>query len=392
MMRLESTHQHVPAPEAPHVLFLIDELCTLGGAERALLRTLRLLPKDRFRCSLATFRINPSLEALHRLPCDLHVFPLRRTYDVNALRMALRLRNLIRHEKVKIVHTFFETSDLWGGPIAKLSGCAALVSNRRDMGILRLSKHQFAYRVMNPLFDHVLTVSEEVRSYCIQHDRLNPEKVTTLYTGIEMENVLAADGTNGLRVTLGVADDSPLIITVANIRRVKGLDTLLRAAAAVRQEFPRAVFLLVGGISESPHYQELQDLAASLGLKENVRFLGARDDVISLLKISDVFCLPSRSEGFSNALLEAMARGLPCVATRVGGNAEAVEEGRNGFLVPHEDPDALADRILTLLRQPSLAKQMGQVGRQIVEAKFTADAMIARLVELYDSLLDRKRS
>jgi glycosyltransferase involved in cell wall biosynthesis len=103
--------------------------------------------------------------------------------------------------------------------------------------------------------------------------------------------------------------------------------------------------------------------------------------------MSDVFCLPSRSEGFSNALLEAMACALPCVATRVGGNAEAIEDGVSGFLVAPQDPDLIADRLLRLLRQPEAGRHMGQAARQRVEEKFTVEAMMANLTAVYDGLL-----
>ncbi len=370
------------------VLFLIDELCSLGGAEGALLRTVRLLPPDRYQCLVATFRVNPKLEILGEFPCPLHVFPLRKTYDWNALRTALRLRRLIRSENVAIVHSFFETSDLWGGPVAKLSGCRVLVSSRRDMGILRSPKHRFAYRVLSPLFDQVQTVSEEVRRFSILEDGLDPGKVVTLYNGIDVERIAAANGTERLRASLDLGGASPLVVTVGGIRRVKGMDIFIRAAALVCKEFPRAAFLVAGEVREPEHFQELQRLARELGVASNVRFLGACGEVFSLLKMCDVFCLTSRSEGFSNALLEAMACGLPCIATRVGGNGEALEEGRSGFLTPSESPQIVAERILTLLRQPALARDMGRAARETVAARFTDRVMIEELVKLYDRLLD----
>jgi len=372
-------------PEPVHVLFIIDELCTLGGAERTLLRLIRLLPPEKYRASLVTFRLDP--EVFHDLPCPLHFLPLRRTYDANAAKMGLKLRKLIRSEKVAIAHTFFESSDLWAGPIARLSGVPILISSRRDLGILRASKHRLAYRFVNHLFDRVLAVSQEVRNYCIAEDGLPPEKVLTLYNGIELDQIAFRDSAAMSRASLGCAEASHLIITAANIRRVKGLDVLLRAAAIVQREFPRAIFLIVGGILEPEYARELEELTRSLALSDTVKFLGARKDVMPLLAISDVFCLPSRSEGFSNALVEAMASGLPCVATRVGGNAEALADGESGFIVDSDDPQALAERILILLRDPELRRRMGQRGKETVESRFSAQSMITQLVGVYDELL-----
>src|SRR5205823_11484112 len=136
---------------------------------------------------------------------------------------------LIRSQGVVVVHTFFETSDLWSSVVAKMSGCPILISSRRDMGILRSAKHQLTYRLINSLFDRVLTVSEEVRSFCIEREGLEPGKVVTLYNGLELEQVSASNGMESLRDSLGLQCASHLVTTVAHVRRVKGLDTLIQA-------------------------------------------------------------------------------------------------------------------------------------------------------------------
>jgi len=381
-----------PPADLPHVLFLIDQLCEMGGAERIVLNTIRLLPKDRFRCSLITFKVDPQLPIFADFPCPYQVFPVERTYGFNGIKVAWKLREFIRRENVSIVHTFFETSDLWGGFISRTAGNVSLVSSRRDMGILRLRKHDIAYRLMNPWFDLVTTVSEEVRRFCIQKDNLPPSKVQTLYNGLEFNKVDASDVGEDLRLSLGLKPGSQLIATVGHIRRVKGFDVLIEAAAKVIPEFPTALFLIIGRNSESEHFQELQALVTKHGMGANVRFFGETESIYSLLKASDVFVLPSRSEGFSNALIEAMACRLPCVATRVGGNGEAIEEARSGYLVENEDAAGMADRILRLLRNPVLAKEMGKAGRKIVEAKFTAEVMMQQLVGHYDRLLAARRN
>ena len=153
--------------DAPHVLFIIDELCEIGGAERVLLQTVRLLRQRNYNCSVITFKIQPNLEETQQIDFPLYVFPLGRTYNWNALRVALQIRRIIREQKVSIVHTFFETSDIWGSIVAKLSGVPVLISSRRDMGILRSRKHFMAYKFTGLLYDAVLTVAPQVRDYCI---------------------------------------------------------------------------------------------------------------------------------------------------------------------------------------------------------------------------------
>lgn len=378
----------VPAPV--HVLFIIDELCELGGAERILLKMVRLLPKDLFRCSVVTFRIREDLAELKDIGCPLHVFPLKKTYDWNALKTAVRLRTLIRREKVSIVHTFFETSDLWAGMVARLSGRPVLISSRRDLGILRSAKHRFAYKAMARFYDKVLAVSPQVREFCIRTDGLSPSRVETLMNGLELDAVAKPQSRAVIRWQNAIADNVPVIATVANIRRVKGLDVLVQAAKLVCPKYPKAIFMVIGRELEEEYCRDLERMISEAGLDPNFRFMGGREDVYALLKMSDVFCLPSRSEGFSNALIEAMACRLPCIATDVGGNREAVVDRETGFIVPSEDWRSIAESILCVLDDRQLAASMGSAGEAVVRAKFTMEAMMNRITCIYQELLKER--
>lgn len=377
----------LPHSNPVHVLFIMDQICQMGGAERIMLNMIRLLPKDRFRSSVVTFKIDPKLDIFNNFPCPLRVLPLTRTYDATALRVAWQLRTLIRTQHVRIAHTFFETSDLWGGFIAKLSGCPVLVSSRRDMGILRSAKHKWAYRLAAPLFDEVQTVSEQVRQFCIQQDRLDASKVKTIYNGVAADRRPNPEKVRRLHAMLNIEQDSHVITTLGHVRHIKGCDIFIRAAAEVCRLYPKSLFLIAGENHDPQHYAELRRLVQTLGLANNVRLLGSVEDVVELLSLSHVFCLPSRSEGLSNALLEAMAVGLPCIATRVGGNPELIEHGRNGYLVPAEDPGEMAQAITDLLRSPERALQMGRESRILVQQRFTEQAMMNELVRSYERLL-----
>lgn len=371
-----------------HVVFLVDQICEMGGAEKMLLRMIQLLPRDRFRCSVVTFKIDPTLPIFREFPCRLEILPLKRTYGLSGIRVARQLHSFIRSEGVRIVHTFFETADLWGGVIARLSGCPVLISSRRDMGIMRTWKHHFAYRVCSRLFDEVQTVSEEVRRFCIKYDHVAPRKVRTLYNGVALSNQQASfnrgatvPGAEILRRA------SHIITTVGHVRPVKGFDVFIKAAAVVCRSYPRAAFVIAGRINDTRHYAELVELAASLGVTENVHFIGNVECPGALLAASNVFCLLSRSEGLSNALLEAMAAGVPCVATRVGGNPELIEDAHTGYMVESEDAGAAAQAILSLLERPEAACEMGSRGRHLVQEQFTESAMMERLVRSYERLL-----
>ena len=370
-----------------HVLFLIDHLMARGGGESNLFKLVQLLPPELVRCSIATFRINPEIRKSIGVP--VYVFPWRRVYHLSALKAAADLRKLIRDQHVDIVQTYFETSNLWGGLVAKLSG-ASLLSSRRDMGILRKRKHELAYGLVNRISDRVLAVSEEVKRFCVDQENIDPQKISVVYNGVDLQQLTAGPQANPFEQA-GWASASHIITCVANVRKIKGIDVLVRCARRVCHELPGAVFLIAGSLYEREYSQQIQDMVRSLGLENNVKFLGFIEDPTPLLKMSNAFCLLSRSEGFSNALLEAMACGVPSVVTRVGGNPEAVNDGENGFLVPPEDDESAAQRLLFLLRNPAEAAQMGAAARLTVQTRFSAETMIKQLLDVYRELMAQRK-
>ena len=259
---------------------------------------------------------------------------------------------------------------------------AKLIWSRRDMGILRARKHSIAYRLMANTPDAVFTVSEQVRRHCIDVDGIDPDRVQTIYNGLSLSAWNEIDRPTKTSGNL-------VVTTIGNIRRVKGHDLFIRAAASIAPQFPGVRFNIAGEVLEPDYFIELQHLIHGLNLSEKFHFTGGVTNLREHLTTSDIFVLPSRSEGFSNAILEAMAASLPVVATNVGGNAEAVSEGINGFLVPPEDPAALAACITRLLSDPHQARAMGVAGRAMVKEKFTSEVMMKQTVSAYRRILAR---
>ena len=366
----------------PHILLAVDQFPrALGGGERVLLRLADLLPQRGFRVSILTLGVH-SESAVFKLPVNapIYLLPLRRTYGVDAIRAAFELRRFLREQRVALVQTFFESSDLWVGPVAKLMSPAKLIWSRRDMGILRANKHRIAYRMLRSLPDEVFAVSEQVRQHVLQVDGVDPTRVETIYNGIDPTPWFA------LAPHQRRAGEFK-IVTVGNVRRVKGHDVLIRAAAELRRDFPGAQVQIAGEILDQDYFLELQNLIRELGLGDRVIFAGGVSDLCGFLGGADLFVLPSRSEGFSNAIVEAMAAGLPVVASDVGGNAEAVLDGKTGRIVPPDDADALAAAMRQFLADPEMACQMGAAGRARVAERFTSDAMIGQVTAAYRRLL-----
>jgi glycosyltransferase involved in cell wall biosynthesis len=365
----------------PHVLLVLDQFPkTLGGGERIVLKLAALLPKYGYRASILTFSVHPASTVLDSPPCPIYVLPLTRTYDLTALRAALDFRRLLKRENIRIVQTFFESSDIWAGFVTKTVANTKLVWSRRDLGILRTGKHHVAYRLMSNVPDAVFAVSEQVRKHCIEVDRVNPARVQTIYNGLDL-----SDWNTALKP---VKTSGELhITTVGNIRRVKGHDIFIQAAASIVQQFPKVSFSIAGDVLEPGYFAELQALIRDLNLSHHFHFAGGVIDLHKHLSAADIFVLPSRSEGFSNAIVEAMAASLPVIATKVGGNAEAVKDGVSGFVVPPEDPAALSAAIIRLLSDPSQAKVMGMAGKVLAAEQFTTEAMMTRITAAYSKLL-----
>lgn len=363
----------------PHILLVVDQFPrALGGGERIVLKMAERLPAFGYRVSILTFAADEQSDGLKDPPCPVYLLSLTRTYDWQAFRGAIAFRRFLLKERVVLVHTCFESSDLWAGGMTKLFSRAKLVWNRRDMGILRGRKHAIAYRRLARMPDAVLAVSEQVRRSIIEVDGVPADRVTTIHNGLDLARW--ATRTSSLR-------SAPVIKSLGNIRRVKGHDVLLRAFAEVHREFPAAQLAFGGAVLDAVYMAELQRLLQELGIAENVSFEGSIRNAQSFLASASIFVLPSRSEGFSNAIVEAMAASLPVVATHVGGNVEAVEDGVTGFLVASEDVDGMSQAILRLLRDPDAATAMGLAGRQRVRELFTIEAMMQRVASVFAALL-----
>ena len=229
------------------------------------------------------------------------------------------------------------------------------------------------------LTDAVVAVSENAAAVAIEVERVKRAKVQVLRNGVDLTRFRPA------RKPVS-ADGEVRGICVARLNEVKDHATLLRATRQVVDEYPGFRLDLVG---DGPTDAAVRAGIAQMGLGGHVACLGARHDVAELLGNSDMFVLSSRSEGICVAILEAMASGLPVVATDVGGNSEVVISGETGFLVPAGSPDELARAMMALIKSPTLRREMGQAGRNRVEAEFDLKKVVSQYEDLYDRLYDR---
>lgn len=374
--------------EPIRVLQVIGQL-TLGGAERQLVTLVERSDPARTAHVVAVVRRwGPLGDRLRDAGHDVRFIGKGPGPDPRAL---TRLGSLIRELRPHVVHTWLFTANLWGRLAGLVGGVPVVIGSER--GLVDGYRRPWQARIERFLAVRgscVIANSCAIKDYVCGWAGIPPELVRVIYNGVDLRAFAdepAAGVASAGRAELGLPDGVPVVGTVGRLHPIKDQATFLRAAALVREALPECVFLLVGGGEAEG---DLRELARSLGVSDSVVFAGARTDVGDLLHLLDCFCLTSLSEGLPNTVLEAMAAGLPVVATAAGGTCEAVEEGRTGYLVPVGDAEALAARVIEVLGSPELSHRLGDAGRRRVESVFGPDRYIAETEALYRELLGEK--
>ncbi len=298
-----------------------------------------------------------------------------------------QLLTLMLFKRPGLVHFFGPTAYLVGGCLALGAGLGRLVFSRRSLNnyqekypILRRLEHRLHGRMSALLGNSHAVVSQLASETRGARDRLG-----LIYNGIRLQPFDVPVARDAVRASVDTLSDDLVIVIVANLKAYKGHSDLLRALANLGHALPRRWKLWMIGRDDGIGSDLLRQ-ASELGLTAHVRVLGVRHDVPALLSSADIAVSSSHEEGFSNAVLEAMAASLPVVATDAGGNREAVEHGRTGFIVPPRDAAAMAAALLELIQDPTAAAAMGKAGRARVEQHFSFDACVAKYEMLYDAI------
>jgi len=372
------------------VFYLLDSL-NVGGTETQAVELARRIPAAGYDVTLGCLRAQgPLMERLQGTGVVVREFRPGGGIDTPAgMYQLLRLSWFLRREKFDVVHTHDLWSNLLGVPAARLAGVDAIVSSRRDLAHFdwyQGKRRAWLRRIQN-LSGVVLANATPIRDALIAEDGFPPEKLRVIHNGVDIEKFRRGrEGRDHLFAGVG---EGKLIVLVGNMHTdVKGHPWLIAAAPPVIREFPSTRFVLVGDGEQRPGFEQQ---VAKLGLEKNFLFLGRRADVAEILACCDIAVLPSRAEGLPNAVLEYMAAGLPAIVSRVGGNAELVEDGVTGLLVPPEDSEALAAGLLKVLRDPGLARQLAQNGHEFTIKNFSFERLVREVDALYTELLVRKR-
>jgi glycosyltransferase involved in cell wall biosynthesis len=347
---------------ATGILYCIDSL-QRGGTELQLAGLIARLDRTAWRPYLCTLR--PSDPTLAVEACSLLELDVPRLGAPAAAAQAVRLARLLRTERVGVVQCFFQDATVFGAFAAWLARVPVRVGSFRDLGFWRDRRQEALLRRVYPRLTGFIANSDAVRTRFCRDFGLEPERVAVIPNAVDPDAFPFADH-----------DGPPAAVAlVGNLnRRVKRPDLFLQAAARIAREDRAISWHLVG---DGQLRASCEALADELGIRERVVFAGRVPDVTGYLGRVAIGVNCSDSEGFSNAILEYMLRGCAVVATAVGGNREAVEDGVDGLLVPPDDPAALAGAIARLLDDPGLRRRLARTARERATARYGWERCVA---------------
>ena len=382
-----------PAGAAPLVVHLLYRFDT-GGLENGVVNLVNHMPEGAYRHAVvALTEVVPAFAARIRRPgvefVSLHKPP------GHGAKLYPRVARLLRRLRPAVLHTRnlaaleFQVPGAWCGVPARVHG-----EHGRDVEDLDGSsrRHQLVRRLYRPFVHRYVALSQDLAGYLQQRVGVPAGRIAQIHNGVDTERFHPAPGPGRAPLPGCPFTDPGLFVagTVGRMQAVKDQVLLARAFVRALELAPalrgRLRLVLVG---EGPLRASCQAVLGDAGLGGCAWLPGERADVPDVMRGLDAFVLPSKAEGISNTILEAMSSALPVLATRVGGNAELVEEGRTGTLVPAGDVQAMAQALVALASAPAAACALGRAGRERVEQRFSLQAMVAAYQRTYDELLGR---
>lgn len=340
------------------VIHFISDL-DIGGTEKSLLTLLPALQHafdNTVCCALGHGSIGRSLE---QKGISVRYLDLQNRFDIRGL---VRLYQLLITMKPDIIVTYLIYADIVGRIAARLAKVTAVVSSQRSSlhkrGYLRLPD-----RITSRYVDLYIAQTEHAKQKLIKELRISLHKITVIPNAIDGDRHTVTMNRAGIRAQLGIPQHATMIACVSNLRPGKGHATLLEAFEHLYQRNPHLVLVLIGdGMLKNKLILQTKSYASHAA----IRWLGLRDDIPEILAISDIFVLPTLAEGMSNALLEAMAAGLPCIASNIPANKAVIADEINGLLFVTNNSAHLSSKIQLLLKNQSFAKQLGMAARAYV--------------------------
>ncbi len=370
-------------PKNANVVHVV-KMVGVSGMERHLLTLLPGLRSCGLNVSLIVL-VEPDkpmddyLSQMQRLGVPAEAFVISRDFDPGLI---VRLVRKFRAGGYDAVHTHLIHADLHGVIAAKLAGVKYIFfTGHNDDRFRRLLPVRLVQGLLWRQVEAGIAISEALRQFMIRVEFAPPDRVQTVRYGLEPSGVQVEPGARQkLRAELNLEPQTPLLGSVCRLTEQKGLRYAIQAFAQVAAQIPMAHYIMAG---DGPLRATLEQQVADLGLKDRVHFLGWRNDAQSLLAAIDVLIMSSLWEGFGLVLLEAMAVSTPIIASRVSALPEIVVDGETGALVPPADPQALAEAMLKMLKDPEQVRRLGSQGRRRLETEFSVERMVQNTLKVY---------
>lgn len=370
--------------EPPLVAHVLYHLC-MGGLENGLVNLVNRIPADRYRHAVVCMAYYDDFRKRITRP-DVEVVAMG-VHERGVARITPDLLRLFRRLRPAIVHTR-NPSGMDALLPAALAGVPWRIHGEHGWETDDLQgrnrKNEWNRRLHAPMVHRFVALSRHQERYLSERVGIAPRRITQIYNGVDVERFHPREAIR--------ADTAFVIGTVGRMQEVKDPLHLVEAFLHLRRSRPDlAPRLRLAMVGDGALRGAVEARLREGGAWDAARLTGPREDVAEQLRAFDVFALPSKAEGISNTILEAMATGLPVVATRVGGNPELVEEGRSGFLTPPSDPPALAAALARYADDAALVAAHGAAGRERARAEFSLERMVARYTALYDEGVRRGR-
>jgi glycosyltransferase involved in cell wall biosynthesis len=357
-----------------------------GGTERQMIELARRLDRGRWTVHVACFRSGGAwFDRVKEAARSVVEFPVATFKTPRAVGEMWSFGRWCRAQRIAVVHTTELYSNIFGLPGAAMGGVAVRIANRREINPDK-SAGQLALQRAAYSFAHKVVANSQAAADRLMRERVPAHRVAVVPNGLD--SLDGVDRFDGAHVRpIGAAGTRRKVVVVANLRPEKGHDVLIDAAADILRRFPDARFEMVGG---GPLLDTLIARARQRNVLHAFAFRGHCDDVRARLDAADIFVLPSRSEAFPNAVLEAMAAGLPVVASAVGGIRELIHDGETGLLVPPDNPSSLAVQICRLMETPDAGAALGAAARRRAVGRYSFERMVAAFEQIYVSELTRR--
>jgi len=382
------TKEKQQPPLIAHVIYRLG----IGGLENGLINLINQMPTDKYRHMIICLKGSTQFrERLQRKDVQIIDLQKKEGQDWGSF---VSLYKILKQYKVDIIHTRNLAAIEYQAP-AFFAGVKYRVHSEHGWDTFdpegNNKKYQILRRLISPLIQVFIPLSLHLQNYLIKKVGIPEQKINRICNGVDIKKFYPAKVKQSVLDCPLVFDEK--VITVGTVGRMHGVKdqlTLVRAFITLLKAHPELVgrinLILIG---DGPLREQAIELLENSQLQKYTWLPGEREDIAEIMRSLDIFVLPSQAEGISNTILEAMATGLPVIATAVGGNPELVKEGETGLLVPSSDPEAMATALLSLIADNPKRQQQGESSHQSIVDNFSIQAMVNKYIDVYDSLSSR---